>query len=450
MPDAAEAWRSRPIEQAVAWPDAGLARQQMEVLRGLPPLVFAGETRNLHDRLAQAAAGEAFVLIAGDCAESFDVLRADRIRDQLAIILQMSLILTHGSGMPVVKIGRMAGQFAKPRSSMVEETPDGVLPSFRGHLINSEFADSVSRTPDPRRLVQGYNYSASMLNLVRAFTTGGFASLSRVHAWNQDFVAHSPAGHRYELLAQDIDRAVRFMRACGLELEHERALQQTEFFTAHEALVLDYESALTRMDSITSRWYGCSAHLLWIGERTRQVDGAHVEFARGISNPIGVKVSASCTPEELVELCGRLDPQRTPGRLVLMARMGAERVEDALPGLVAAVRREGHPVVWMSDPMHGNTRTTDSGIKTRDFDTVITELLSFLTITHAEGVPPGGVHLELTPEDVTECTGGSWATSEDALTRDYRSLCDPRLNGTQALDLAFIAAEHLRSLGVSS
>ena len=440
-----ERWRERSEAQPVLWSNREAARAEFAKLRALPPLVFAGEIRRLRERLADVASGRGFALIAGDCAESFDVLNADRIRDQLKIILQMSVILAHGTGLPVVKIGRMAGQFAKPRSSPTEVTPSGTLPTFRGHLINSEFEDPESRAPDATRLVRGYNFSASMLNLVRAFTTGGFASLDQVHNWNQDFVAQSPAGHRYEALAHDIDRALQFMRACGAA--DSRMLTESDFYTAHEGLVLDYESALTRRDSLTNDWYGCSAHLLWIGERTRQLSGAHVEYMRGIGNPIGVKISDACTPAEVTDLCRLLDPDKTPGRLVLMARMGADRITPSLPPLMRAVREAGHPVVWMSDPMHGNTRTTRDGTKTRDFDRVASELIAFIDVARAEGVHPGGVHLELTPEDVTECTGGSWAMSESDLDLNYQSLCDPRLNGTQSLDLAFLAAEHLRNAG---
>jgi len=437
-----EAWRARRQQQAVVWPDAAAARREISRLRGLPPLVFAGEIRRLKDRLAAVAAGEGFALIAGDCAESFSLLSADRIRDQLKIILQMSLVLTHGIGLPVVKIGRMAGQFAKPRSNAFEETADGPIPTFRGHLVNSEFADQESRTPDPRRLVRGYDFSASMLNLVRAFTSGGFADLTAVHAWNQDFVAESPAGARYESVANDIDRTMRFLRACGLG--DAAALHHSDFYTAHEALVLDYESALTRMDSLTGSWYGCSAHLLWIGERTRQLDGAHIEYVRGIGNPIGIKISENCTAEELVALCETVDPMAEPGRLVVMTRMGAGKVRQALPPLMRALRSRGRTPVWMCDPMHGNTRSTAEGIKTRDFDDIVSETVDFIAIAREEGVHPGGVHLELTPENVTECTGGSWATSEDELSRNYQSLCDPRLNGNQGLDLAFVIAEHFR------
>lgn len=437
-----ERWRELPQAQPIEWNSSQVAHAEIANLRALPPLVFAGEIRRLRERLAGIANGEGFALIAGDCAESFDLLSADRIRDQLKIILQMSVILTHGTGRPVVKIGRMAGQFAKPRSSMTEETPSGTLPTFRGHLVNSEFEDPESRAPDARRLVRGYNFSASMLNLVRAFTTGGFASLSQVHNWNQDFVAQSPAGHRYEALAQDIDRALRFMQACGVN--DSGMLTESDFYTAHEGLVLDYESALTRRDSLTHKWYACSAHLLWIGERTRQLSGAHVEYVRGIENPIGVKISSSCTPAELLELCRLLDPEKTAGRLVLMARMGAGAIAASLPALMGAVRDSGHPVVWMSDPMHGNTRTTSDGTKTRDFEMIASELTTFIDVARAEGVHPGGVHLELTPENVTECTGGSWAMTESQLDVNYQSLCDPRLNGTQSLDLAFLAAEHLR------
>ncbi|MBO0924424.1 3-deoxy-7-phosphoheptulonate synthase class II [Cellulomonas sp. zg-ZUI199] len=442
-PWTSDAWRTRPVAQAVDWPDEAQAQRALEQLRKLPPLIFAGEARALQSQLADVTRGAAFVLLAGDCAESFDEVSADRIRDQLKIILQMSLVLTHGAGLPVVKIGRMAGQLAKPRSAPTEIVNGVELQSLRGHLLNAENEDPDSRRLDPRRLVQGYHHSAIVLNLVRAFTSGGFADLREVHRWNQSFIAESPSGQRYEMLAAEIDRAVEFLHACGVRDDNDE-LSRTAFYTAHEALVLDYESGLTRREAATGEWYDCSAHLLWIGERTRALDGAHMDFVRGIRNPIGVKISDDCSPEELLQICTMLNPERIPGRLTLMIRMGARVIDRALPALVQAVVDAGHPVAWVSDPMHGNTRTTASGVKTRSFEDVSSEFLSFVRIVSEAGAWPGGIHLELTPDDVTECTGGSWLLDEDELGRNYTSLCDPRLNGRQGLDLAFLAAEALR------
>jgi 3-deoxy-7-phosphoheptulonate synthase len=406
--------------------------------------VFAGEARNLTEALAAAHDGSAFLLVAGDCAESFEAFSADGIRDKLKIILQMSVVLTYGSGVPTLKVGRMAGQFSKPRSSLTETRNGLELPSFRGDTVNDFAFDAAARRPDPARLVRAYHQSASTLNLARAFTKGGFADLSRVHAWNQEFVGASPEGERYEALADEIERALRFMAACGIDLNAELQLHQVDFWTAHEALLLGYEEALTRRDSITDDWYDCSAHLLWLGERTRQLDGAHVEFLSGVRNPLGVKVGPGATPHEVVALCERLNPRREPGRLVLFSRMGAARIGDALPPLLRAVKMSGHPVVWACDPMHGNTYQHASGYKTRDFTDVMTELHGFFAACRSADVWPGGVHVELTGEDVTECLGGSEAVLADQLERRYETMCDPRLNARQSLDLAFRVAELLR------
>ena len=418
----------------------------LEQLRVLPPLVFAGESRELTESLAAVAEGKAFLLQAGDCAESFDTV-ADSIRDRLRVILQMAVVLTYFTGVPVVKIGRIAGQFAKPRSNDTE-TIDGVeLPAFRGHIVNDVGFTTGERTADPQRLLTAYNRAAATLNLLRAFTKGGFASLSRVHQWNREFVASSPAGQRYEALADEIDRAVQFMSACGINSETLTDLRQVDFYTSHEALLLDYEEALTRQDSLTGDWYDCSAHMLWIGERTRQLDGAHVEFLRGVRNPLGCKIGPTATPDEVLALCEALNPDRQPGRLTLITRMGATKVVDLLPPLLKAVSDAGHPVVWVCDPMHGNTFTADDGRKTRHFEDVLAEVFGFFAAHRYSGTHPGGVHLELTGDDVTECLGGGSDLVTADLADRYETMCDPRLNGSQSIDLAFRLAELLRDAG---
>lgn len=411
----------------------------------MPPLVFAGEARNLRASLAEVAAGRAFLLQAGDCAESFEEFSADAIRDKLKVILQMAVVLTYGSGVPVLKVGRIAGQFAKPRSSPFEMVGGVELPSFRGHIVNDDAPTMEARVPDPARLVQAYHQSASTLNLIRAFTKGGFADLSQVHVWNQQFVASSAEGRRYEAIASEIDRAMRFMKACGIDLQAEARLHQVDFYTSHEALLLGYEEALTRRDSLTGDWYDCSAHMLWIGERTRQVDGAHVQFLAGVGNPLGVKLGPSVTGDEAVALCDALNPDRVPGRLTLITRMGAHKVASALPGIVSAVAASGHPVVWACDPMHGNTTTSAGGRKTRHFDDVLAEIQGFFAVCRDAGVWPGGVHIELTGDDVTECLGGAEEILEDHLGVRYTTTCDPRLNARQSLDLAYLVAELLRA-----
>ena len=437
-------WRGRPAAQQPDWPDPAALEAALDELRRQPPLVFAGEARDLTEVLGEVAEGRGFVLHAGDCAESFEAFSADAIRDKLKVILQMAIALTYGSGVPTVKLGRIAGQFAKPRSSP-SEVRDGVeLPSFRGDMVNDLAFEADARVPDPGRLLRAYHQSASTLNLLRAFTKGGFADLSRVHQWNQQFVATSREGRRYELLAAEIDRALRFMAACGIDLEAELQLRQVDFYTSHEALVLGYEEALTRCDSLTGDWYDCSAHLLWIGDRTRQLDGAHVDFLAGVENPVGVKLGPSTTPDDAVALCEALNPRRRPGRLMLVSRMGADRIEEHLPPLLDAVAATGHPVVWACDPMHGNTFAHSSGYKTRHFDDVMREIRSFFGLCGSAGVWPGGVHVELTGEDVTECLGGSEAVNDDELEKRYETMCDPRLNARQSLDLAFQVAELLR------
>jgi 3-deoxy-7-phosphoheptulonate synthase len=413
-----------------------------------PPLVFAGEARSLQSSLAKVAAGNAFLLQAGDCAESFEEFSANNIREKLRVILQMAVVLTYSMGVPVVKVGRMAGQFAKPRSSPTEKVGDLEIPSFRGHIVNDPTPTEAARMPDPERLIQAYHQSASTLNLLRAFTKGGFADLNRVHAWTQEFVSSSPEGQRYESLAAEIERALLFMRACGVDTENTSALHEVDVFTSHEALILGYEEALTRQDSLTGGWYDCSAHMLWIGERTRQMDGAHIEFLRGVGNPVGCKIGPGTDPEWVLELCQVLNPARVPGRLTLISRMGADKVEEELRPLLRAVHDAGHPVVWTCDPMHGNTYATPSGRKTRHLDTIIGEIAGFVRAHKAEGTWPGGIHIELTGDDVTECLGGADDLGNDDLDDRYETVCDPRLNGRQSLDLAFRVAELIRANGI--
>jgi 3-deoxy-7-phosphoheptulonate synthase len=437
-------WRSRPAAQEPAWPDAGVLDNALEQLRAMPPLVFAGEARSLKDALAGVSRGDGFLLHAGDCAESFAEFSADNIRDKLKVILQMSVALTYSTGVPTLKVGRIAGQFAKPRSAPIEHR-DGIdLPSFRGDMVNDFAFDELARRPDPMRMVRGYHQAAATLNLLRAFTKGGFADLNRVHQWNLEFVGSSTQGRRYDVLAGEIDRALRFMAACGIDLDVAVQLHQVDFYTSHEALLLQYEEALTRRDSLTGDWYDCSAHLLWVGERTRQPDGAHVEFLSGVQNPIGAKIGPDASPDQVVELCRRLDPGREPGRLTLVARMGAARAEECLPPILRAVTRAGHPVVWACDPMHGNTFVHESGYKTRHFDDVVAEVKIFFETCRAEAVWPGGVHIELTGDDVTECLGGAEAIRGEDLAGRYETVCDPRLNARQSLDLAFHLAELVR------
>ncbi len=441
-----ESWRNFPALQQPTWPDPADLERTLKTLAGFPPLVFAGEARNLTAKLREVAAGRAFLLQAGDCAESFDALSADSIRDKLRVILQMAVVLTYSAGVPVVKVGRIAGQFAKPRSSETEVIQDETLPSFRGHMVNDITFSASARLADANRLLTAYHASASTLNLLRSFTKGGFADLARVHAWNQEFVASSPAGQRYEELAGGIDAALRFMNACGIGSGDHVQLHTVDFFTSHEALILPYEEALTRVDSLTGEPYDCSAHMLWIGERTRQLDGAHVEFLRGVHNPLGCKIGPNATSTEVLELCEVLNPERLPGRLTLISRMGADRIAEVLPPLVRAVRDAGHPVVWACDPMHGNTFTSPStGHKTRHFEDISTEIDRFFAVHRAEGTWPGGIHVELTGDDVTECLGGSEGLGPDDLPMRYETMCDPRLNAGQSLDLAFRVAEKLRT-----
>ena len=442
-------WQAHSASQQPDWPDQADLDRALKQISSYPPLVFAGEARSLQASLAQVAAGNAFLLQAGDCAESFEEFSAVNIREKLRVILQMAVVMQYSLGVPVVKVGRIAGQFAKPRSSAYETIGDLQLPSFRGHIVNDPTATEAARMPNPERLVQAYHQSASTLNLVRAFTKGGFADLGRVHAWTQEFVASSPEGRRYEQIATEIDRALKFMRSCGVDTENNHNLNEVDVYTSHEALLLGYEEALTRQDSLTGGWYDCSAHMLWIGDRTRELDGAHVEFLRGVGNPIGCKIGPSTTAEFALELCEKLNPARIPGRLTLISRMGANAVETSLRPVLRAVHDSGHPVVWACDPMHGNTFTSSTGHKTRDFADICAEIDGFVRAHHAEGTWPGGVHIELTGDNVTECIGGADKSLDSQLVDRYQTVCDPRLNARQSLDLAFHVAESLASSGLA-
>ena len=438
---ALDAWRDLPTGQQPDWPDPAQVRAVAAELTGLPPLVFAGECDQLKDRLAAVARGEAFVLQGGDCAETFSGSTADAVRNKLKTLLQMAVVLTYAASVPVVKIGRMAGQFAKPRSRPIE-VRDGVeLPAYRGDAVNGFDFTPDSRRPDPARLLRAYHCAAVTLNLCRAFATGGYADLRQVHAWNQDFVAQSPAGRRYERLAAEIDRALSFMKACGTDPEE---FHGVEFYSSHEALLLEYERALTRIDSRTGLPYDVSAHLVWIGERTRDLNGAHVEFLRHIRNPIGVKLGPATSPDDALALIERLNPGHEAGRLTFITRIGAGKVRDALPPLVEKVTQHGSPVAWVCDPMHGNTFEAPSGHKTRRFDDVLDEVAGFFEVHRALGTHPGGIHIEFTGDDVTECVGGGHEIVEGDLHQRYETACDPRLNRRQSLDLAFMVAEMYR------
>jgi 3-deoxy-7-phosphoheptulonate synthase len=437
----ATSWRDLPAAQQPDWPDAPQLAAVTAELAGRPPLVFAGECDQLKDRLAAVTRGEAFVLQGGDCAETFAGSTAEAVRAKLQTVLQMAVVLTYGGSVPVVKIGRMAGQFAKPRSSG-SEVRDGVaLPAYRGDAVNSLEFTAAARRPDPGRLLRAYHCAAVTLNLCRAFTTGGYADLHQVHAWNQDFVRASPSGQRYERLAGEIDRALAFMRACGSDPDE---LRTVELYSSHEALLLPYEDALTRTDVRSGAAYDLSAHLLWVGERTRQLDGAHVAFAAGIANPLGLKVGPGITPAELTALVRRLSPDGEPGRLTLITRLGAGRIRALLPPLIEAVRAEGIPVAWVCDPMHGNTFEAPGGYKTRRFDEVLSEVQGFFEVHRRLGTHPGGIHIEFTGDNVTECVGGSYDIAAGDLHQRYETACDPRLNRSQALDLAFTVAESYR------
>jgi len=436
---ALDAWRALPIKQQPQWPDADRVAEVSGQIAGLPPLVFAGEVDNLRDRLARAASGQAFLLQGGDCAETFAGATAEQIRNRIKTVLQMAVVLTYGASMPIVKMGRMAGQFAKPRSSDSETRGDVTLPAYRGDIVNGYDFTETSRTADPGRLLQGYHTAASTLNLIRAFTQGGFADLREVHSWNKGF-AQNPANQRYERMASEIDRAIKFMEAAGADFDE---LKRVEFFTGHEGLLMDYERPMTRIDSRTDTPYNTSAHFLWIGERTRELDGAHVDYFSKIRNPIGVKLGPTTTPETALALIDKLDPEREPGRLTFITRMGAGKIRDALPPLLQAVKDAGATPLWVTDPMHGNGITTPTGYKTRRFDDVVDEVRGFFEAHRAVGTFPGGIHVELTGDDVTECLGGSEHIDEADLATRYESLCDPRLNHMQSLELAFLVAEEL-------
>ena len=432
-------WRGKTIGQHPQWAQHPDFARSIEELNTVPPLVFAGEVDRLRARLAEVANGEAFFLQGGDCAETFDGATADKISGRVRTLLQMAVVLTYGASMPVVKMGRMAGQFSKPRSSN-EETRDGVtLPSFRGEMVNGFEFTPESREHDPNRMLRGYHTSASTLNLIRAFTQGGFADLRRVHQWNMGFAAN-PAYSRYETMAREIDHAVKFMAACGADFD---ALRTTEFFAGHEALLLDYERALTRIDSRTDLPYGTSAHFLWIGERTRELDGAHVDLLSRLRNPIGVKLGPGTTGEDALRLIDALDPEREPGRLTFITRMGAKNIREKLPPVIKAVQEAGARPVWVTDPMHGNTVSLPSGYKTRNFDDVVDEVRGFFEVHRELGSFPGGIHVEMTGDDVAECLGGSDPVAESSFAERYETLCDPRLNHMQSLEIAFLVAEYL-------
>ncbi|NRG42890.1 3-deoxy-7-phosphoheptulonate synthase class II [Rathayibacter sp. VKM Ac-2804] len=433
-------WRELEIKQQPNWPDAAAVAAASAEVAALPPLVFAGEVDQLRERLGAAARGEAFLLQGGDCAETFAGATADQIRNRVKTVLQMAVVLTYGASMPVIKMGRMAGQFAKPRSSDLETRGDVTLPAYRGDIVNGYDFTPESRTADPRRIVQGYHTAASTLNLIRAFTQGGFADLRLVHYWNKGFT-ENPQNQRYEQLAREIDRAVKFMVACGADFE---GMKRTEFYTGHEGLLMDYERPMTRIDSRTGTPYNTSSHFIWIGERTRELDGAHVDFLSRVRNPIGVKLGPSTTPETMLELIDKLDPDREPGRLTFITRMGAGKIRDALPPLLEAVKASDALPLWVTDPMHGNGLTTPTGYKTRRFDDVVDEVKGFFEAHRAAGTHPGGIHVELTGDDVTECLGGSEHIDEATLATRYESVCDPRLNHMQSLELAFLVAEELR------
>ena len=432
-------WRNRTIGQHPQWAEHPDFASTIEELNAVPPLVFAGEVDLLRERLASVAAGEAFFLQGGDCAETFAGATADKISGRVQTLLQMAVVLTYGASLPVVKMGRMAGQFSKPRSSNLETRGDQTLPSFRGEMVNGFDFNEASRVHDPNRMLRGYHTSASTLNLIRAFTTGGFADLRRVHAWNMGFAAN-PAYARYESMAREIDHAVKFMAACGADFD---ALKTTEFFAGHEALLLDYERALTRIDSRTHLPYGTSGHFLWIGERTRELDGAHVDLLSRLRNPLGVKLGPSTTGEDALRLIDALDPNREPGRLTFIIRMGAKNIREKLPAIIQAVEGSGAKPVWVTDPMHGNTVSLPSGYKTRNFDDVVDEVRGFFEVHQSLGSFPGGIHVEMTGDDVAECLGGSDPVNESSFAERYETLCDPRLNHMQSLEIAFLVAEYL-------
>ena len=438
-----DSWRRKEVLQQPEWPCEERLNEACGIISRMPPLVFAGECRNLQARLADAAEGRAFLLQGGDCAESFDDFSANHIRDTYRVLLQMAAVLQYGAGKPIVKIGRMAGQFAKPRSSGMEEKDGVSLPSYRGDIINSPEFTEEARIPDPMRLVQAYHQSAATLNLLRAFSMGGYASIDRVAEWNLDFMDNSEQGERFKQVAKLVDDAIVFVKSCGAEFKE--AFSTTDFYTSHEALLLHYEESLTREDSTTGLMYDCSAHMVWCGERTRQLDGAHVEFLRGVANPIGIKISNKIPPSDLVSLISSVNPDNIPGRITIIIRMGANNVHEYLPTLVRTVKESGLVVTWVSDPMHGNTESM-GGYKTRRYENIRDEIMAFMDVHEAEGTIPGGIHLEMTGEDVTECVGGGAQIREQDLSSRYHTHCDPRLNAAQSLEIAFMVSERLAKL----
>lgn len=440
---AIDSWKNHTVLQQPTWPSKDTVENVVENLSALPPLVFAGEIRALKEQLAKAVTGEAFLLQGGDCSEDFSKVTAPKIRETLRVLLQMAVVMTYAGGKPVIKVGRLAGQFAKPRSSDTEVVDGVELPSYRGDMVNCAEFTEASRTPNPKLMLKGYNMAASTLNLVRAFTRGGYGSLNRVQEWNQEFVANSPMGKNYDMLAKQIDQTIRFMETIGIGADHP-LINQTQLFTSHEALLLQYEQAMTRVDSTEGGWYGCSGHMLWIGERTRQVDGAHVEFLRGVLNPIGIKVGPTNDPDDIKRLCDVLNPDNEPGRITLISRMGAQGIEEAFPPLLREMKKEGQNIVWSCDPMHANTYTATSGHKTRNFNDIMGEISKFFSIHQAEGTVPGGVHFEMTGENVTECTGGARNIVDSELANNYQTTCDPRLNAEQSLEVAFQIADMMK------
>ena len=442
---APDSWTSHEARQLPTYPDQGALRAATDTLRSYPPLVFAGEARNLTADLAKVSEGKAFLLQGGDCAESFAEFHPDNIRDTFRVILQMAVVLTYASKLPVVKLGRMAGQFAKPRSADMETIGEETHPSYRGDNVNDIAFTATSRTPDPQRMIQGYNQAAATLNLLRAFSQGGYANLHQVHRWTHDFLGRSPWSKKYAETADRIGDALEFMAACGIDPETVPQLSQTHFYTSHEALLLPYEQAMTRQDSLTGDWYDTSAHMLWIGDRTRFDGSAHVEFLRGIGNPVGIKCGPSLEPDVLLRMLDTLNPARVPGRMTLITRYGYDKIEGGLPRLVRAVTREGHPVVWSCDPMHGNVVKAANGYKTRPFDRILAEVRGFFAVHRAEGTHAGGIHAEMTGQNVTECTGGAIDVTEQSLADRYHTHCDPRLNAGQSLELAFLLAEMLNA-----
>lgn len=439
-----QSWREHIALQQPQYPDSGAVNRVEEQLAAMPPLVFAAETRALHAQLAEVAEGRAFLLQGGDCAESFAEFSAVNIRDTFKVIMQMAIVLTYAGRLPVVKVGRLAGQFAKPRSADMESRDGRSLPSYRGDIVNDAAFTAAARVPDPERMIRAYHQSTSTLNLLRAFASGGLADLHQVNQWNLSFLASNPLRERYEAVAHSIQDALAFMEVCGINSDNTPTLRETHLYTSHEALLLNYEEALTRQDHLTGDFYDCSAHMLWIGERTRQLDGAHIEFFRGLKNPLGVKIGPSIEEDELIRLIDAMNPENIPGRLTLISRMGGNTLAEKLPALARRVQAEGRTVVWSCDPMHGNTVKAGNGYKTRSFDRILDEIRQFFLALRGEGAHPGGIHLEMTGQHVTECVGGAYQISEDDLKKCYQTQCDPRLNADQVLELAFCVADFLR------